>query len=490
MLNRPVLLVVAWLFIVAPSVAPASETDAVLVVTVTPKDRSIQVSPWHVEVQPGTTILWKLEGAAVDIVARDGTVWCQLTAAEPSCQRSFWALGHHSYHARAVNPYDSVTALDVPPGPDAIYMREWAAINVLPDPGAVEILEFRDFTFNDQLAYQGTTDFVFVFDAWWPHGTLVGPGISCTFTQRGQFCAHTLSNIGTHAFRVEYRHEPTDAYPVIHPLDVQIRGTSPTIAFATPAAGAAVAGTFTVTGTASAQSGISHVDVKVAGQRWHPATGTTSWSIAVTDEGLRQGPIEVTARATSLDGQVVETTRTLDLSARGSADLAITQLVIGDWRNPDIFCLHFTCIANVAAFQYPFIWVDAKNLGSERVTSTFRLDYFEDGAWHTLVEEDWSIGPGARLAKEWYWVDALRLGNWILRATIDADDDFAETDEADNEKRRVARFAAATSTVAPNYNIVRTFEEAERRYNGSLVGQRAPSPGVAPRLDGGFFTEW
>jgi chitinase len=81
---------------------------------------------------------------------------------------------------------------------------------------------------------------------------------------------------------------------------------NPTIAIASPADGATLtSAAATVTGTASDNVGVAKVEVSLDGTTWVMASGTTSWSAALT---LAEGSNTITVRVTDASGNIDSST--------------------------------------------------------------------------------------------------------------------------------------------------------------------------------------
>jgi Bacterial Ig domain len=81
-----------------------------------------------------------------------------------------------------------------------------------------------------------------------------------------------------------------------------VSSTSPNVAFTSPAAGATVKGTITVTGTASSGAGVARVEVEVVGGNYQLASGTTSWSLSLNTTAWPDGAQTLKARVTDNKG--------------------------------------------------------------------------------------------------------------------------------------------------------------------------------------------
>lgn len=89
---------------------------------------------------------------------------------------------------------------------------------------------------------------------------------------------------------------------------------APTVAIASPAPGAAVAGSIVVTGSASDDTAISSVSVSIDGGAATPASGASSWSASVDTSSLADGPHAVAATARDAAGKSTTATVTVDVT--------------------------------------------------------------------------------------------------------------------------------------------------------------------------------
>jgi DNA-binding transcriptional ArsR family regulator len=86
-----------------------------------------------------------------------------------------------------------------------------------------------------------------------------------------------------------------------------IEETRPAVAISSPLAGSPVAGVFTVSGTASVESGaIVRVESRIDSGGWLPVTGTDSWEIAFDARPYENGLHTVFARAWSSSDEVAQ----------------------------------------------------------------------------------------------------------------------------------------------------------------------------------------
>ena len=78
--------------------------------------------------------------------------------------------------------------------------------------------------------------------------------------------------------------------------------TVPKVSITSPASGATVGGTFTVSGSASDNVQVSKVEVRVDSGAYRLASGTTSWSVSIVSTGYPSGSHTLTARVTDSSG--------------------------------------------------------------------------------------------------------------------------------------------------------------------------------------------
>jgi hypothetical protein len=89
--------------------------------------------------------------------------------------------------------------------------------------------------------------------------------------------------------------------------------TAPNVAISSPAVGSTTASSLTVVGTSSDNVGVTAVSLQLDGGAWQPATGTTSWSVALS--GISAGSHTVTARATDAAGNARATTNSFTVAS-------------------------------------------------------------------------------------------------------------------------------------------------------------------------------
>ena len=111
------------------------------------------------------------------------------------------------------------------------------------------------------------------------------------------------------------------------PADTQ----APTVAIASPAAGASLSGTVSVTGTAGDNLGVVRVELVVDGGAPQVAAGTTSWSAAVDTRAYPDGTHTMTATAVDAAGNRAPTSRSATFSnTTTSPGVAVDDSVVRD----------------------------------------------------------------------------------------------------------------------------------------------------------------
>ena len=102
------------------------------------------------------------------------------------------------------------------------------------------------------------------------------------------------------------------------PAAIALSGTgvspSPSAAISSPANGATVSGTTTVSGTASDSVALSSVAVQVDGGSFSTASGTTNWSVSLNTTSLSNAAHTLTAKATDTSGATATTSVTVNVS--------------------------------------------------------------------------------------------------------------------------------------------------------------------------------
>ena len=106
--------------------------------------------------------------------------------------------------------------------------------------------------------------------------------------------------------------------------------TAPSVSISSPAAGATVGGTVTVSGSASDNASVSKVEVQIDGGPWNQAMGTTSWSWSWGTTTVANGTHTVTVRATDSSGNVGSSSVAVTVS--NSSTAPNTQ---GSWVSPE-----------------------------------------------------------------------------------------------------------------------------------------------------------
>ena len=90
----------------------------------------------------------------------------------------------------------------------------------------------------------------------------------------------------------------------------------PTVAISSPAAGATVGGTVTVSGSASDNVSLSKVELRVDSNAYQLASGTSSWTFSLNTSAYASGSHTLLARATDASGNQAWASRTVTISMR------------------------------------------------------------------------------------------------------------------------------------------------------------------------------
>jgi hypothetical protein len=94
--------------------------------------------------------------------------------------------------------------------------------------------------------------------------------------------------------------------------------TPPTVAVASPSAGATVAGAVVISGTAADNVAVARVEVGVDGGAWSQASGAASWTWNWSSASAANGSHSISARATDTAGNTV--TKTVTVTSSNNAD--------------------------------------------------------------------------------------------------------------------------------------------------------------------------
>lgn len=110
---------------------------------------------------------------------------------------------------------------------------------------------------------------------------------------------------------------------------------APQVAITSPTAGASVAGSVGITGTAGDAGGIAAVEVSVDGGAWQPASGTTNWSTSVDATTWSAGTHSINARATDPAGNVGSTSVSVTVPSWAPPPSPTPPATQGTWVSPE-----------------------------------------------------------------------------------------------------------------------------------------------------------
>ena len=116
--------------------------------------------------------------------------------------------------------------------------------------------------------------------------------------------AHTISAMATDSVG----HSTTTS------VSVTFSNSPPSVAIGSPASGAIVSGTVTISGTASSLAGVTTVQVMVDTNAPATASGTTSWSTSIDTTTLSNGSHTIAAQATDSLGRTGTTSISVNVS--------------------------------------------------------------------------------------------------------------------------------------------------------------------------------
>lgn len=254
-----------------------------------------------------------------------------------------------------------------------------------------------------------------------PHSVVEGtPGAAgatwCATSTSPNTCTKTFSTLGTYSY-----------FCSVHPSSmrgtVKVLAAPPTITIDSPADGATVSGTFTASGTASSDAGISRVETRIDGGPWQTATGTTSWSLDIDTSSVSNGDHTLEARAVAGDGQTA--------SARITINVA----------NPEVVDLSLFSVYGRNSFTAnPSITVYLRNTGNVDLSSTVRIEYSYKGEWHLIREVPVQLDAFEFKTYTKTWNSFTHIGRFDVRGTVDPDGLLAEEDETNNQQQHFASF--------------------------------------------------
>jgi len=105
-----------------------------------------------------------------------------------------------------------------------------------------------------------------------------------------------------------------DAFIAGMEVELPSDSQNPTVDITYPAENGTIMGTITTEGTASDDTTVDRVEVKVDDRSWSLATGTETWSYALNTVALTDGAHTITARATDTSGNTAEDPVNVDVN--------------------------------------------------------------------------------------------------------------------------------------------------------------------------------
>ena len=150
--------------------------------------------------------------------------------------------------------------------------------------------------------------------------------------------------------------------------------TPPSVALTAPASGATVSGLLTIAGTAADSVELARVEVLVDGGAPQPATGTTTWSLALNTLSLANGPHTLVARAVDVAGN----TSTTSVAVTVFNDTTPPAIVIASPLSGATLSGTITVVAEalddigIVGVQFK---LDGTNLGAEVTTAPYTMSW-------------------------------------------------------------------------------------------------------------------
>lgn len=237
------------------------------------------------------------------------------------------------------------------------------------------------------------------------------------------------------------------------PAPAPVDSTAPQVSVLTPAAGSTVSASFTATGTASDDTSLASVAVKVDAGTWQPASGTSSWTFPVDASSLADGSHTLTARATDGAGNVSTTSRAFTLSrpAQSASDVVLND---PSAANP-LALLGRGTAASWGSVSVVLYWEQFTNHRSAflRDSSTgaqsyVRLPVDNESGWShaaytmTSPTDLWVFGGGGPMALRHF---SLSGGSLPTTATLVSDQAVGDSDSRQGDFIRLADGALVLS---------------------------------------------
>jgi hypothetical protein len=141
--------------------------------------------------------------------------------------------------------------------------------------------------------------------------------------------SHTLTaratdaagNVATTAVSVTFSNA---APPPAAPADT----TPPAVVIALPSAGSTVNGTAAMSGTATDNTGLAKIEVRVDGGAYQPAAGTNSWSYSLNTTTYPNGAHTIAARATDTSGNVAAASETVNIENSSTLPAGVKEQIV------------------------------------------------------------------------------------------------------------------------------------------------------------------
>ncbi len=212
---------------------------------------------------------------------------------------------------------------------------------------------------------------------------------------------------------------------------VHVLGPVPTIAIATPDAGAVVSGTVTVSGTVAAYHAMDRVEVKVGYGDWMLADGTDAWSLSFPVDEHSGGWQTLQVRGIDEYGQEGLAEMDINLDSPVWPDFTVVSVQEAPPLGPQILG---------SAIRSPAQEIRAEiDLVGGPETADVLFEYEWDGQWYPIGRATVAVPGDGRATASVQWVDPTPYGAFQVRATVDPDEVIPENRDDNNDLQRLIR---------------------------------------------------
>lgn len=315
---------------------------------------------------------------------------------------------------------------------------------------------------------------------------------------------------GTHtivARAVDTSGNAATATAVVTVANVVADTTPPTVVFASPGAGATVAGTVPMSGTADDNASVAKMEVRVDSGPWTVASGTASWSWSWATSGVPAGAHTLTARATDASGNTATATRSVTVSTPPTGiwtspegvriDIQTTS---GGWTPDKIYAMLTVSALDLSKIGpgLTIVVQDTKPSLSTIAASSVNGTYTSVSATIQLdarPSSSFSIGPDDILTHEYghVWINYHVYVKWQGSWSAYLSKRWTMTDGsvtlATDSRTASSYIWTPDEIAADDYRLLFGSAQAIAQRNASL-NQRIPDPRDQPGLRDWFLATW